>query len=65
MDAEREATIREQERLAREGSRLLDVVYPPHLLLSNNLARAQFHTPRRRFLRAAAVHCAGSSGPLV
>jgi hypothetical protein len=26
MDAEREATIREQERIAREGIRILDVV---------------------------------------
>ena len=53
MDAEREATIREQERLAREGSRLLDVVHPSHLPLSNNLARAKLHTPRRCFLRAS------------
>jgi hypothetical protein len=53
MDAEREATIQEQERLAREGSRLLDVVDPPYLSLFNHLAGAQFNTPRRRILRAS------------
>ena len=30
MDAERQATIQEQERIAREGSRLLDVVQSSH-----------------------------------
>jgi hypothetical protein len=30
LDAERQATIQEQERIAREGSRLLDVVQSPY-----------------------------------
>ena len=35
MDAERQATIQEEERIAREGSRLLDVVPLPYPFYTN------------------------------
>jgi hypothetical protein len=38
MDAERQAIIQEQERLAREGSRLLDVVHQSIYTHLNNVA---------------------------
>jgi len=50
MDAEREATIQEQERLAREGSRLLDVVFRCSCPFFNNIAATQFDSSRRSIL---------------
>jgi hypothetical protein len=46
MEADREATIREQERLAREGSRLLDVVLVGPSLISASLTHYSWNETR-------------------
>jgi hypothetical protein len=64
MNAEQEATIREQERIAKEGSRLLDVVLLPTSAVLICQARAQFYSPRCRLISTNSRNSPNSSGIL-